>query len=73
MKRGLTSLITMKITSKLHEGSSHCGAAETNPTGIHEDVGLIPGLTQWLKIRQCWELWRRSQMQLGSHVAVAVA
>ena len=21
----------------------------TNPTGIHEDVGLIPGPTQWVK------------------------
>ena len=21
----------------------------TNPTGIHEDVGLIPGLAQWDK------------------------
>ena len=21
----------------------------TNPTCIHEDVGLIPGLTQWVK------------------------
>ena len=30
-------------------GSSHCGAVETNPTGIHEDVGLIPGLIQWDK------------------------
>ena len=25
-------------------GSSHCGSAETNPTSIHEDAGLIPGL-----------------------------
>ena len=25
---------------------SHCGAAETNPTGIHEDVSSIPGVTQ---------------------------
>ena len=30
-------------------GNSHCGAAETNPASIHEDVGLIPGLTQWVK------------------------
>ena len=26
--------------------SSHLGAAETNLTSIHEDAGLIPGLTQ---------------------------
>ena len=25
------------------------GAAEMNPTSIHKDVGLIPGLTQWVK------------------------
>ena len=29
--------------------SSHCGSAVTNPTGIHEDSGLIPGLDQWVK------------------------
>ena len=24
------------------------GAAESNPTGVHEDVGLTPGLAQWV-------------------------
>ena len=29
-------------------GSTYCGSAETNLTSIHEDVGLIPGLAQWV-------------------------
>ena len=28
--------------------SSYCGSAVTNPTS-HEDAGLIPALTQWLR------------------------
>ena len=29
--------------------SSHCGAAETNPTRNHDVSGSIAGLTQWVK------------------------
>ena len=34
---------------KLFCGSSHHGSVVTNPTKIHEDVGSIPGLAQWVK------------------------
>ena len=29
--------------------NSFCGSVVTNPTSIHEDVGLMPGLAQWVK------------------------
>ena len=39
-----------------------------NPTNIHEVVGLIPGLTQWVKDLALPQAaaWHRSQMQLES-------
>ena len=40
--------------------------------GVCEDAGLIPGLSG-LRTRRCHKLQRRSQMQFGSCVAVAVA
>ena len=43
--KGLTSLQYIKNFF----WSSCCGSAEMNLTNIHEDAGLIPGLTQWIK------------------------
>ena len=44
-----------------------------NLTNIHEDEGLIPGPAQGVgDVALSCELQCRSQMQLGSNVAVAV-
>ena len=43
----LISKIIWKI--EISTGSSHRGSAVMNPTSIHEDAGLIPGLAQWVK------------------------
>ena len=39
--------INVKL-KELGSWSAHCGSAVMNPSGIH-DVGLTPGLNQWVK------------------------
>ena len=36
-------------SQEFKEQTSHCGSVETNQIRIHEDVGLIASLTQWVK------------------------
>ena len=43
----LSSYTTLASNSKLK--SSHHGSAVMNPTSIHEEASLIPGLAQWVK------------------------
>ena len=42
------SLENIKL-NKINLWNSHCGSAVMDPTIIHEDAGLIPGLAQWVK------------------------
>ena len=42
-------------------------------TGVQEDGGLSPGLSQWVKGLVLCELWYRLQMWLRVGIPVAVA
>ena len=63
------SLLVYKGNSSLYSlkgipGSSHRGSLVTNPTRIHEYVGSIPGLAQWIKDPVWLWLWCSQQLQL---------
>ena len=60
----------IKTASNKGTGTPCHGTGEVNLTSIHEDVGLIPGLTQWVQF--CHELWCRSKACLTFFLAVAV-
>ena len=42
-------VLAYSFLKKSHYWSSSCGSVVTNPTSIHEDVGLIPGPAQGFK------------------------
>ena len=53
MKEGVKTIReesnSQKKKKKKSPGVPSQGSAVTNPASIHEDVGLIPGLSQWVK------------------------
>ena len=51
--------IQFKGSINISRGSSHCSSVVMNLTSIHEDVGSIPGLTQWVKDPALPWLWCR--------------
>ena len=45
----IATYLTFLLNKEFRSWSSHCGSAVMNPTSSHENVGLIPGLAQWVK------------------------
>ena len=65
--------ILVTVDGTIGTGVPLCLCELRRQHSLHEDVDLIPGLAQWVKDQHCLNLCCRSQMWLGSSVALAVA
>jgi len=65
------TVINTHIKKKKQEFPSWLSRNKSNRN--HEVAGSIPGLTQWVKIWCCHELWCRSQTWLGSCIVTVAS
>ena len=77
-KAGTVSKVTptsraVVVFTPTKASNSHHGSADINPPRICEDAHSMPASFSRIRIRGCPELCCRSQMQLGSHIALAMA
>ena len=63
----------LEFCQKVQLGVPTVAQQVKNLISIYKDAGLIPGFVQWVKDLALCKLWHRSQIQLVSSVAVAVA
>ena len=71
----IQELSIMNFKDKIKEIllSSHCGSVVTNLTSIPEDVGLIPGLSQWVKDQAVVQATETAPIQCDQHRPAAAA
>ena len=49
IRNGGTCGALRRISKEMEIGRSYCGSVVMNSASMHEDMGLITGLAQWIK------------------------
>lgn len=73
MSKGTPTSRAVDVFTPTKASNSHHGSADINPPRICEDAHSMPASFSRIRIRGCPELCCRSQTQLGSHIALAMA